>query len=172
MSKVNLIMYISEEIHRDLISLAKKRFVPHVPTQESILEKAINEVPGIVCFKVDVQHYHDFAASYTFFKIKIQCTQLGLINLATLHNALIPRLRCGEERPRIFTVNEEQGFDDSQPKQLAKVRTYILLAYQIKVPSKDMLFDASFEVLKTLIDIAKSTQYVHSLIIPNITLES
>lgn len=78
-------MFISEEIHRDLIALPKKRLVHHAPTQESILEKTINEVPGVICFRVHPKQHSPVEMS---FRLPIQCTRLGLINFSAMYDEL------------------------------------------------------------------------------------
>lgn len=158
-------MYISEEIHRDLIALAKKRFVPHVPTQESILEKTINEVPGVICFRVDPKQYSPVEMS---FRLPIQCTRLGLINFAAMYDELAQLFDRGDNAIYVITVNAARDTDPNHPDQWQGVRTHLLLVYKLKVQDESLLFDAGFEALRLMIKTVQGVQYIPSLTIPSI----
>lgn len=158
-------MYISEEIHRDLIALSKKRFVPHIPTQESILEKTINEVPGVICFTVDPKQHSPVDMS---FRLPIQCTRLGLINFATLYDELAQLFDRGDNALYVITVNAARDTDPNHPEEWQGVRTHLLLVYKLKVQDESLLFDAGFEALRLMIKTVQGVQYIPSLTIPSI----
>ena len=157
-------MYISEEIHRDLIALSKKRFVPHIPTQESILEKTINEVPGVICFRVDPKQHSPLEMS---FRLPIQCTRLGLINFATMYDELAQLLDRGDNAVYVITVNVARDADPNHPEEWQGIRTHLMLVYKLKVQTESLLFDASFEALHLMIKTIQGIQYIPSLTIPN-----
>lgn len=157
-------MFISEEIHRDLINKFKADYKPYLSTQENILHKSLNEVPGLYCAYVKVKEEEYHGTPSIVIVILINVTRLGMINYGLLFDEMTNSLDQTIHLTSL-TYNKIRPDDPNDPDQWPGIDTRIMLGYRVCVKDPDELARTRYNTLFLMNIRATKTKYAKSLVI-------
>lgn len=157
-------MFISEEIHRDLIAKFKVNYKPYLSTQENILHKSLNEVPGLYCAYVKVKEEEYHGTPSVVIVILINVTRLGMINYGLLFDEMTNGLDQTTHLTSL-TYNKIRPDDPKDPDEWPGIDTRIMLGYRVCVKDPDGLARARYDTLFSMNLRVTKTKYAKSLLI-------
>ena len=71
-------MYISEETYNEFIETSRAKFKTWLPTQESLVENAINQIPGLVSIRIKDSKGSTVPSPVREVICELLCTEAGL----------------------------------------------------------------------------------------------
>lgn len=157
-------MFISEEIHRDLIAKFKANYKPYLATQENILQKSLNDVPGLYCELVSAREDERFGRPCVHFVIFLKATRLGMLN----YGLLFDQLTNGMDQTtnmRTVVYNNLRPDDPKDPGAWPGINTGMSLAYRVYVKDPEQLSQARYDTLFLMNVRVTKTKYAKSLVI-------
>lgn len=157
-------MFISEEVHRDLIAKFKANYKPYIATQENTLHKSLNEVPGLYCAYVKVKEEEYHGTPSVVIDILINVTRLGMINYGLLFDEMTNGLDQTTHLTSL-TYNKLRPDDPKDPDEWPGIETRIMLSYRVCVKEPDKLAQAMYNTLFMMNVRVTKTKYAKSLVI-------
>jgi hypothetical protein len=157
-------MFISEEIHRDLIAKFKANYKPYLATQENILLKSLNEVPGLYCKALKVEEGEHRGAAYVEIAAVLNATRLGMLN----YGLLFDQFTNGMDQTtnmRTLVHNKLRPDDPKDPTGWPGIDTQMSLCYRVYVEHPDRLSQARYDTLFLMNVRVTKTKYAKSLVI-------
>ena len=157
-------MFISEEIHRDLISKFKASYKPYLSTQENVLLKSLNDVPGLYCSSITVEEGQREGTDYIEIYARLKATRLGILNYGLLFDQLTNGL---DQTTTMWALvfNKLRPDDPNDPGQWPGIDTGLSLSYRVYVKDPEGLARARHDTLFSMNTIVIKTQYAKSLLI-------
>lgn len=157
-------MFISEEIHRDLIAKFKANYKPYLATQENILLKSLNEVPGLYCELVSVKEGERQDKHFIEMVALLKLTRLGMINYGLLFEELTKGM---DQTTNLMSLtrNELMPDDPKDPGARPGIVTLVILTYRLYLNDPDKVTQARYDTLFHMNTRVTKTKYVKSLVI-------
>ncbi len=157
-------MFISEEIHRDLIAKFKANYKPYLATQENILLKSLNEVPGLYCELVSVKEGERQDKHFIEIVALLKLTRLGMINYGLLFEELTKGM---DQTTNLMSLtrNELMPDDPKDPGAWPGIVTLVILTYRLYLNDPNKITQARYDTLSLMNLRVTKTNYAKSLVI-------
>lgn len=148
-------VFISQETYQKLIGAARAQYKPYLPTQEALLYKELNTIPGVLCTNIHIT-VHDST------KLTIEClfrfTYIGLVNYGLLFQEYTSKLEQALELKTVIINRPHQPRDGK-----SELRTRHVLLYQITSKDKEGLQKLKDDTFLRMIDLIKNVPFAELL---------